>query len=114
MNLKASVAPQPALGHSLLAPIGLYTCIRDSSFPPLQRGGQGGWSRAQPSTGLLKGILTGRASPRSSHLQENVRGVRSVRRPPRTAPSQGWEILRAVEVCVETDGPAERGKASFC
>ncbi len=52
-NLKASVAPQPAFGHPLLARLVSTHASVESSVPPLRRGGQGGWTahnkRAQPS-----------------------------------------------------------------
>jgi hypothetical protein len=73
MSLKASVAPQPAFGHPLLAPLVSTHASATQVSPPCE----GGVVLAQPRTGLLKGILTGLASPRSSHLRENVRGVRS-------------------------------------
>ncbi len=97
-------------------------------FPPLAKGGQGGgWSWRQPSTGLLKEILTGLASPRSSQFRENVRGVRSVRRhppnPKRTTPpllpsDRGGEfargdIFRAIEICVEINAPHSEARGLF-
>ncbi len=38
MNRKASVGPRPPSHRT----IGLYTCIGNSSVPPLRRGGRGG------------------------------------------------------------------------
>ena len=57
--------------------IGLYTnLLWREEFPNLSKGRFGG-GPSQPTTGPPEGILTSLASPRSSHLRENVRGVRT-------------------------------------
>ena len=42
MNLKASVAPHPAVGNPHLAPLGSTHASANQVSPPLRRGGRGG------------------------------------------------------------------------
>jgi hypothetical protein len=76
MNLNASVAPQPAFGHPLFAPLVSIHVSATQVSPPCE-GGAGGGGHGATEYRAFKGILTGVASPRSSHLRENVGGVRS-------------------------------------
>ncbi len=113
MNLKASVAPQSAFGHPLLAPLVSTHASATQVSPPCE-GGVRGVVRAKPSTGLLKGILTGLASPRTFHLRESVRGVRSVRRhPPEHPLRKGGGRFSAIEVCVETNASHSGARGLF-
>jgi hypothetical protein len=92
MNLKASVASQRAFGNPLLAPLVSTHASATQVSPPCEWRGVSGVVLAQPSTWLLKRVLTGLASPSSSHLRENVRGVRSVRRHPPGTPPYKWRF----------------------
>ncbi len=70
MNLKASVAPQPAFGYALLAPLAHTHAYANQVSPPCEGGGQGGWSRRNQS--LVRGSRA--AGPRGiAGLAEHVR-----------------------------------------
>ncbi len=58
MNLKASVAPRPAFGHPLLAPLVSTHASATLVSPPCE-GGVRGVVPAEPNTGLQKGFSPG-------------------------------------------------------
>ena len=79
MKLKASVAPQPIVGHRFLAPLVSTQCDPHSEFPPLAKGGgrgsQGGVSLTTAGGDQVsprKGPSMPRKAPLSEWDGENV------------------------------------------